>query len=570
MRQAGAPPALVESPESTTDRPAGKDDQTEDDPLLELNEEGNNWIVQSILQASDVIWTAVKRITKSETDRRRYVAGGLVLAYILLLYLCSWTVTPTPYGVCPSDDESLAISVAWRLSRSPRPPETCFTNPEIDQMLQDREIPNNKTDGIRVRLTRPVTFLSAVGRHAAASKDSEKHNNSNNNNSSSNNQTGNVYSLSSKMGIRHGTQGESASRFHDINDDARWVSLLPEQQRTYNPMVAIWRFILRYWAHPRRLSDEVLLEEIVNHPFTHAFSQEPLLSSADMDFLEAWSNRLTSESSDWRRRVARVAWGGRSKWWHPVFPRSSYYPLETIDGANLLYPYFQAMQPYMRDIDHVRFSRRPCSSGCNTQVGILSSLEWRESYSPWMVTAEVLEENEDGWVYAHGMSKPSPFGRHGIVWLRIGKHSIKDSQAYTRAIINSVDRAIGDALRQGRAGRVNLVVDAEGYEWGKLPNFHDIKELFGLLQDHYPGRFGAAFLFNMSPSAEILFSLLKPLLGKQVLEKIYFLSSDPKERNKQLETVIPSEYMPSWMGGSDPFEFSTRSYYARRFIVDQK
>ena len=559
VRQEDNAPALVESPESTIGRP-GK----HEDPLLELHEEGESFIgnprqrfhdwIQSFIQASedfkDRAWMALERISKSETERRRYLAGGLVLAYILLMYLSSWTVTPD-YAVCPSYDESLAISVAWRLSRSPRPPDTCFTDQAIDQMLEERE----KNDGIFVSLARPVTFLQGGRRRQRqAFSDDLLHNETT------------INSTRARMGTRHVTIDESVS---SSKDDARWVSLRHDR-RTYNPFVAIWRFIIRRFVHPRRMSDEALLDEIENHPFTHAFSMEPLLNNEDMDFLEAWSERLTDESNDWHRRVAKVAWGGRSKWWHPVFSRSSYYPLETIDGANLLYPYYQAMQPHISDIDHVRFPRRQCSSGCNTQIAILSSLEWRESYSPWMVTSEVLDENEDGWVYAHGLSKPSPYGRHGIIWLRIGKHSVKDSKAYTRAIINSVDRAIGDALRQGRAGRINVVVDAEGYEWGKIPNFHDIKQIFGLLQDHYPGRFGAAFLFNMSPSAEILFSLLKPLLGKQVLEKIYFLSADPKERNEQLETVIPSEYMPSWVGGSDPFEFSTRSYYAQRFIMDKE
>ena len=89
------------------------------------------------------------------------------------------------------------------------------------------------------------------------------------------------------------------------------------------------------------------------------------------------------------------------------------------------------------------------------------------------------------------------------------------------------------------------------------------------IQDHYPGRLGAAFLCNMSPSAEILFSILKPLLSKEVLNKIYLLPlDDTQERNKQLESVIPSEHIPSWLGGSDPYEFNADTYYPSRFIMN--
>lgn len=587
-RDRGQAPGLVESPDSILGRPTTSSKE-EDDPLLELDEGEASFpldeeeqalleeehenkfldLLTSILKKSLVhlekqVLTTANRIIKSKQERQRYQVAGIVLVYIVFMYLCTWSVKPI-YGVCPAYNETLAISVAWRLERGrQRPRDTCGLDPDIEAFLEERE----KND-VFVRLLRPVTFLPTGRRRSrrhAANTDHLRNETTTTTTSGSNNATASY----TKMGPREGRLpndgakqgGESADA---RKEDARWVSLR-YGRRTYNPFVAIWRFILRRFINPRRASDEALLKAIEKHAFPHAFSQEPLLSDDDMDFLEAWSDRLTDESPDWHRRVASVAWGGRSKWWHPVFPRSSFYPLETIDGANLLYPYYQAMQPYMRDENHVRFPRRQCASGCNTQVAILSTLEWRENYMPWMVTPHVLEENDDGWVYARGVSKPSPYGRHGIVWLRVGQHSVRDNEAYTRAILHSVDRAIGEALRQGRVGRVNLVLDAEGYEWGKIPDIHEIKHIFGILQDHYPGRLGAVFLCNMSPSAEILFSILKPLLSKEVLNKIYLLPLDDKERNKQLESVIPVEYMPSWLGGSDTYEFNVRSYYPSRFV----
>ena len=557
-REQGQAPGLVESPESVLGR-------KDDDRLLEMvderessyryhlnDEEGAANKMQDLIQfitnliedVQEQISITLNFVSKDEQERRRYQIGGIVLIYLSFMYLCSWTVAPV-YHVCPAYNETLAVSVAWRLSRGAhRPKDTCALDEEVEQMLEQRE---RSGDGVFVRMTRPVTFLPG-GRHRYR------------------------HSQNVKDKLYNATTNQTIPTLYNENkksgkEEARWVSLR-HGRRTYNPVLAIWRFILRHLVYPKRSSDEALLKEIENHPFPHAFTQEPLLSNDDMDFLEAWSDRLTDEIPDWHRRVAKVAWGGRSKWWHPVFPRSSYYPLETIDGGDLLYPYYQAMQPYMRDENFARFPRRQCSSGCDTQVAILSTLEWRESYWPWMATPEVLEENQDGWVYARGLSKPSPLGHHGIVWLRLGRHTVRDAKAYTRAIIQSIEKALSDALRQGRVGRVNLVLDAAGYEWGKIPDIHEIKQLFSVLQDNYPGRFGAAFLCNMSPAAEILFSILKPLLSKEVLGKVYILPLDPLERNQQLETVIPSEYMPTWIGGSDKFDFNARSYYPLRFIQD--
>ena len=40
-----------------------------------------------------------------------------------------------------------------------------------------------------------------------------------------------------------------------------------------------------------------------------------------------------------------------------------------------------------------------------------------------------------------------------------------------------------------------------------------------------------------------------------------------EEQYKELETFIPPEFIPTWLGGMDYFEFSARSYYGARYIM---
>ena len=291
-----------------------------------------------------------------------------------------------------------------------------------------------------------------------------------------------------------------------------------------------------------------------------------------MDFLEAWSESLTDDNENagiqnLHRRVAKVSWGGRSKWWHPLFPRSSYYPLETIDGANLLYSYFTAMRPFIIDEHRVRFPRRACARGCDWQVALRQTLEWRETQQPWTVDEYILQENENGWVYTRGFAKKSPYGRHAMIWLRPGQHVAKNSTAYARAIVQTVDVAIGQALRHGRSGRVNVVIDASGLEWANMIEFGQIKRLFWTFQDHYPGRLGAVFLCHMSATSEILWSIIKSLLSPELVAKVHVLSNNSTEMLQQLETTISLKDIPQWLGGKDSYSFYPCRYHIPRVLV---
>jgi hypothetical protein len=538
---------LMESPDSKADE-CHREGLDDDFPEAEGYVATVGWILQGALlplawilvKVSNFLSSLFRQVWTNVKGSRRYQIGGIIFSYLVLLYLCTLTL-PLHLPICPASIESQTVLESWRLAQG-RPQDSCATDEMLDQLLEERE-------GILVKLSRPITFLSKRQRTRSRTA-----------------------SVAERLTNTTAKATKSVNATETIQKDPHRRVSRRYGRRRFNPIMAIWRHILRRLSRPRRMSDAALLKAIQDHPYPHAFSQEPLLSSEDMDFLEAWSERLVSDDSGiakLHRRVVKVGWGGRSKWWHPVYPRSSFYPLETIDGANLLFPYYEAMQPYLKDEEHVRFPRRRCAAGCDTQVALRATLEWRETYTPWMATDKVVEENEDGWVYTRGLSKASPYGQHTVVWIRPGHHGVGETAAYVRAIVQTVDKAIGEALRHGRAGRINVVLDAEGYEWKKIPDFRDIRLLLEIFQEHYPGRLGAVFMCNTSPAAEILFSLLKPLLNKEILEKIYFLSKDPSMMIKQLETVIPVEQIPFWLGGQDMYEFERRSYYPSRLNMDK-
>jgi hypothetical protein len=84
-----------------------------------------------------------------------------------------------------------------------------------------------------------------------------------------------------------------------------------------------------------------------------------------------------------------------------------------------------------------------------------------------------------------------------------------------------------------------------------------------MLQDHFPDRLGMVFLVNVSVAGEILWRLIKPLLTKDVRDKVKILSSDPDKRMAELETLSEKEYIPDWLGGVDTYRFDATSYYPK-------
>jgi hypothetical protein len=208
-------------------------------------------------------------------------------------------------------------------------------------------------------------------------------------------------------------------------------------------------------------------------------------------------------------------------------------------------------------------------NGCPGETAIGHTLEWREKFKPWMATPTVLAENEEGWIYTRGFSPPAAsdpaYGRHAVVWIRPGIHSVKNSLAYFRCILHSADRAVALSLQQsgGRVGKFNTVIDGQNYEWSCVPSLKYIKQAVIMLQDHLPDRLGMVFMVNISLAGEILFTLIKPLLTKDVRDKIKILSSDPAKRMAELEKLVEKEYIPTFLGGTDTYQFDAASYFPK-------
>jgi hypothetical protein len=166
-------------------------------------------------------------------------------------------------------------------------------------------------------------------------------------------------------------------------------------------------------------------------------------------------------------RIDLVSWGGihnneYTRWWphksntDPTTMISAHH----VDGGRLLAAYLKIMK---WDSIYPKFPFRLCPKGCNPEVALLHTLEWREKYKPWCVSNEMIYFNTAGFIYTRGHSNPGISQRryltkiaqsnagHSMVWYRPNLASPSDNtELYMRTIIHTLDLAVSDSLIRNR------------------------------------------------------------------------------------------------------------------------
>jgi hypothetical protein len=297
--------------------------------------------------------------------------------------------------------------------------------------------------------------------------------------------------------------------------------------------------------------------------YHNAYTPKISLTPSEQTFITALSKRARDVIPDLEARAAAVSWGGTPSrtsgatatatlWWQEV---------------GLLHSYGKIMK-WPEDLK-TNFPFQLCSKGCDAEVALGHTLEFREKYRPWLVSPDGIHENRKGFIYFRGYS-PTPQGDntgHTMVWYRPGHYKVENPVLYFRAIMNTLERAVADNLLRshGKSGKFNVVMDASGLTFSMLTSFGHVKRAVVMLQDHFPDRLGMIFLANLSKPAEFIYNLVKGIITKEVREKVVVLSSNPEQRKAVLEVVVMPQFVPVYLGGTDDIPFSSQDYYPQNY-----
>ena len=214
------------------------------------------------------------------------------------------------------------------------------------------------------------------------------------------------------------------------------------------------------------------------------------------------------------------------------------------------------------------FPFKLCSKGCSADRALSHTLEWREKYKPWLISSCAISENRGGFVYRRGHArslKRNDNSGHAMVWIRAGikTNGVTDPECYFRAILHSLEMAVADTLHRShqKVSKLNVILDAAHTSFHMLPNLGDTKKAIVMLQDHYPDRLGMVILANLSKATEFLLSMIKPLITKDVRQKILVLPGDAIKRQQILDAIVEHEFIPDYLGGPDTYRFDAKEYY---------
>lgn len=182
------------------------------------------------------------------------------------------------------------------------------------------------------------------------------------------------------------------------------------------------------------------------------------------------------------------------------------------------------------------------------------------------MTPAAIEENKAGWIYAHGYSpsfedEPGP----SIVFLRPGLHAMKNPEGYLRTLINTLEFAVVDGFtRSGdRFGKYNVLLDSTDFKISNIGSIHNVKRAFRMMKDHFPDRLSHIFFTNLGGPAQLFLKLVTPFIEDSVKEKMHVIPNDPKTRVEMLRPLLGEQFIPTWLGGEDTFEFNAQEYYGR-------
>jgi len=327
---------------------------------------------------------------------------------------------------------------------------------------------------------------------------------------------------------------------------------IPKKKQTF-----IKGIISKIKARKDKKKDSSLAENPLLEYHT-AYTTNTPLTASEKRFVSDLSKRVYDSIPDFKARAALVPWGG---------PSGSTSSTEWWQEEGLLRAYGKIMK-WPADLK-TNFPFHLCSKGCDAEMALGHTLEFREEFRPWLVSPDTIRENRKGYVYFRGYS-PTPQREHSghtMVWFRPGHYKVENPVLYFRAVLNTLERAVTDNLirSNGKVGKFNVVMDTHGLTFSMLTSFGHVHRAIVMLQDHFPDRLGMIFLANLSKPAEFVFNLVKRVITKEVREKIVILPSDPQLRKALLETVILPQFIPSYVGGKDDYRFDSDDYYPRKY-----
>ncbi|KAM3294396.1 hypothetical protein ACQJBY_037338 [Aegilops geniculata] len=178
-----------------------------------------------------------------------------------------------------------------------------------------------------------------------------------------------------------------------------------------------------------------------------------------------------------------------------------------------------------------------------------------EKYCSEACLPDVSVEAETGKMYR------APFtDREGrtVIVMRPAKQNTSSHEGQLQYLTYTLENAVLN-LPQGQDKMVWLI-DFTGWTLAHRSPFKTSRETMNTVQNHYPERLSAAFMFNPPKIFEASFKVLKVLIDPKSAQKLNFVYKENEESMKTMYNHIDPEVLPVEFGGKNNVVYNHEDY----------
>ncbi|KAG5048780.1 hypothetical protein GLYMA_04G104400v4 [Glycine max] len=193
------------------------------------------------------------------------------------------------------------------------------------------------------------------------------------------------------------------------------------------------------------------------------------------------------------------------------------------------------------------------------------SLKWRKEYKPEEIRwEEVAEEAQTGMMY-----KPNYHDKYGrsVLVMRPCVQKSSSTQGQIKYFVYSIEHAILNLPPHQE--QMVWLVDFQGFKLSDI-SFKVARESAHILQEYYPKQLGLIILYNAPMIFQPFFSMVKPFLETETVNKIKFGYSNNHNTKKIMEDLFDKDNLESAFGGNGDTGVDINKYAERMKEDDNK
>lgn len=219
---------------------------------------------------------------------------------------------------------------------------------------------------------------------------------------------------------------------------------------------------------------------------------------------------------------------------------------------------------FLTDACLLRYLRARSLSVTKAHTLLMNTLSWRSSYKPHELLTSHLpflrSEASSGKMFV--LPSPDRTGR-AVIIMRPGLENSSDPIANVRYLVYTLERAAALSENTTAAGKFTVLVDyfTGHVNMSTCPSLAVMKETTAILQNHYPERLGAMFLYDPPKFLLGMLKIIRPFIDPVTREKLFIVKRESAADDANVKRLLDLQTTPTDYGGTLKMDFEPDKYF---------